>query len=134
MTPPILEPTPDSPPKAIPVLEGEEGEFLRIRRRNWARLIAKVWHTDPRVCPRCGKTMRVIAAISSPAQDDVIEKILKALKLWDPPWKRPRKIRGPPPPTSGSQDSGSGPPAEDWPEGIDPPHPEDDLDPPFEDG
>jgi hypothetical protein len=78
--------------------------------------------------------MRVIAAISSPAQDDVIEKMLKALKLWDPPWKRPRKIRGPPPPTLGSQDSGRGPPDEDWPEGIDPPHPEDDLDPPFEDG
>ena len=43
--------------------------------------------------------MRVIAVISSPAQDDVIEKTLKSMKLWDPPWLRQRatiKARGPP--------------------------------------
>jgi len=41
--------------------------------------------------------MKVIAAISSPEQDDVIEKILKARGQWDPPWSRPRRARGPPP-------------------------------------
>ena len=40
--------------------------------------------------------MEIIAAISSPAQDDVIEKILRHLDLWDPPWKRERRARGPP--------------------------------------
>ncbi len=40
--------------------------------------------------------MRVIYAISSPAQDDVIEKILKSVGKWDPPWQRAGKIRGPP--------------------------------------
>ncbi len=43
--------------------------------------------------------MKVIAVISSPAQDDVIEKILKSMELWDPPWLRKRaqkKARAPP--------------------------------------
>jgi hypothetical protein len=40
--------------------------------------------------------MVVLAAISSPAQDEVIEKILKHLNRWDPPWLRRRPARGPP--------------------------------------
>jgi hypothetical protein len=56
----------------------------------------KTWLEDPEICPKCGKRMRVISAISSPEQDDVIEKILKSIGKWDPPWKRERKIRGPP--------------------------------------
>ena len=41
--------------------------------------------------------MKVVAAISSPAQDEVIEKILRHIGQWDPPWKREPKARGPPP-------------------------------------
>jgi hypothetical protein len=77
--------------------------------------------------------MRVAAAISSPEQDDVIEKILKSRGEWDPPWKRARKVRGPPPAirgTAGSRKTSGQSPEEDWPEGVDPPHPDDDLDPP----
>jgi hypothetical protein len=80
--------------------------------------------------------MRVVAAISSPAQDDIIKKILKSRGEWDPPWMRPRKIRGPPPPIPGtptSEKRSGHSPQEDWPEGIDPPHPEFDLDPLLED-
>ena len=62
----------------MPVIEGEESEFVRVRRRNWARLMSKVWLEDPSLCPSCGKEMKVLAAISSPAQDEVIEKILRA--------------------------------------------------------
>jgi hypothetical protein len=40
--------------------------------------------------------MKVLAAISSPAQDQVIEKILRARGEWDPPWLREREARGPP--------------------------------------
>ena len=44
----------------------------------------------------CGKEERkILAAITSPAQDDVIEKILRARSQWDLPWKRQRKARGP---------------------------------------
>ena len=39
--------------------------------------------------------MKIIAAIG-PDQPDVIERILRHLNRWDPPWKRVRKARGPP--------------------------------------
>jgi len=45
----------------------------RERRRQWARLIAKVFEVDPLRCP-CGGTMRVIAFLLNPA---VIRKILQ---------------------------------------------------------
>jgi hypothetical protein len=85
-----------APPRNIPVIEGEESEFTKVRRRNWARLIAKVWLENPALCSRCRSPMVVLAAISSPAQDEVIEKILKHLNRWDPPWLRRRPARGPP--------------------------------------
>ena len=40
--------------------------------------------------------MKILAAISSPAQDDVIEKILRARGEWAPPWLAARQARGPP--------------------------------------
>ena len=40
--------------------------------------------------------MKVLSAISSPAQDDVIEKILRARGERDPPWTRERRARSPP--------------------------------------
>ena len=133
---PSPSPTPpDSKrPRSLPARDETEDEFTRKRRRNWARLIARTWLDDPEICPRCGTTMEVLAAISSPAQEDVIEKILRSRGEWDPPWKRPRKIRGPPPSSPGSQGPGGGHPPDDWPEGVDPPHPEFDIDPPFEGG
>ncbi|MGH9363354.1 MAG: transposase zinc-binding domain-containing protein [Thermoanaerobaculia bacterium] len=136
-------PSPPLPATTAPTLlppRDEEGEFARKKRRNWARLIARTWLCDPELCPSCGERMRVVAAISSPTQDDVIEKILKSRGEWDPPWKRLRKIRGPPSPgtpggTPGSQSSRPSQPAEEnWIEGADPPHPDLDIDPPFEDG
>ena len=40
--------------------------------------------------------MKIVAALTSPHKDEAIEKILRHLKLWAPPWKRERKARGPP--------------------------------------
>jgi hypothetical protein len=48
-------------------------------RRNWARLIRKVYETDPLVCPRCQKEIRVTAVIVDP---EVIRRILEHLGLW----------------------------------------------------
>ncbi len=45
----------------------------RERRREWARLLAKVFEVDPLRC-RCGGTMRVVAFILAPV---VIRKILQ---------------------------------------------------------
>ena len=46
----------------------------RARRRQWARLIAKVFEVDPLRCAACGGTMRVIAFILDPV---MFRKILQ---------------------------------------------------------
>ena len=65
------EETPQAP-KDVTIIEEEESEFAKVRRKNWARLIAKVWLGDPSLCPSCGKEVRVVSALTSPHQDDVI--------------------------------------------------------------
>ena len=60
-------------------------------RRNWARLIQKVYHADPLLCPKCREPMRIISFIED---SETIKKILVHLGLWetrnhDPP---PRKV------------------------------------------
>ena len=62
--------------------------------------------------------MRIIAAITSPGQDDVIERILRHLQLWDPPWQRQRAPRGRAPPEPSEFDDAATP---SEPEFIDPP-------------
>jgi len=49
-------------------------------RRNWARLIQKIYEVDPLVCPKCHGEMKIISFIE---EFDVIEKILRHLDLWD---------------------------------------------------
>ena len=38
--------------------------------------IKRIYHADPRLCPQCGGTMKVIACIEA-HQTDVIRKILQ---------------------------------------------------------
>jgi len=79
----------------VTVIDGDEdSEFVALRRKNWARLVARTWLVDPSLCDGCGKPMKAISAISSPEQD-VIERILRARVEWDPPWLRERRVRGP---------------------------------------
>jgi len=84
-------------PDEIVIAQSDQSQFVRLRRRSWARLIAKVYFENPQVCPSCRREMKVIAALTSPHQDQAIEKILKAMGRWAPPWKRTRRARGPPP-------------------------------------
>ena len=56
-------------------------------RKNWSRLIQKIYHADPLVCLKCAGKMRIISFIEEP---DVIKAILLHLDLWavrnhDPP-------------------------------------------------
>jgi hypothetical protein len=67
---------------------GSAEEFARGRRRSWARLIKKVYESDPLVCPRCSGPLKIISLIGD---GPVIEKILRHLNLWD------RQERPPPP-------------------------------------
>jgi len=58
-------------------------------RKNWARLIQKIYNIDPLLCPRCFGTMRIISFIE---EEQLVKKILKHLGLWetrnhDPPAK-----------------------------------------------
>jgi hypothetical protein len=48
--------------------------------KQWARLIQKVYHVDPLVCPKCQGTMKIISFIEEPK---VIRKILTHLDLWE---------------------------------------------------
>ena len=91
---PVLPPARPSARSASP--QQEDSPLLRKRKRSWAKLIYKAWLEDPSLCRSCGKPMKIITAIAR-EQEDVIERILRCLKLWDPPWKRQRKVRGPPP-------------------------------------
>lgn len=68
--------------------EAEEDHFRPPGRRSWARLLAKMYGADPLRCPSCGSRMRVLSVIED---EETIEKILKHLKLWDPPRAPPDK-------------------------------------------
>jgi len=52
----------------------------REHKRNWARLIQKIYEVDPLTCPKCASRMRVISVIEQP---EIIKKILKHLGLWE---------------------------------------------------
>ncbi|MFM7102551.1 MAG: transposase, partial [Verrucomicrobiota bacterium] len=51
----------------------------RLPARKWRDLIRQAWHSDPLLCPKCQKPMRLIAVIDQP---EVVEKILRHLDLW----------------------------------------------------
>jgi hypothetical protein len=93
------------PPRVNPnAPDDEESDFTRKRRQSWAKLISKVYFSDPELCASCGERMKIVAAITSPHQDHVIERVLRHLQIWAPPWKRARKTRSPPPRHSDSRD------------------------------
>jgi hypothetical protein len=50
-------------------------------KKNWARLIQKVYFVDPLSCPKCSGNMRIISFIED---DAIIKKILMHLNLWHP--------------------------------------------------
>ena len=64
--------------------EAQAGKAPEPRKRcspTWARLIAKVYQTDPLVCTRCGKRMSIIAFVTDQM---AIGKILDHLGLSSP--------------------------------------------------
>jgi len=58
--------------------EAKDKHGWRPRNYQWARLMARVFEFDVLACPRCGATMRILAAIDAP---DAIRKILACLGL-----------------------------------------------------
>jgi len=70
-------------------LEGSSNEY----RKNWARLIQKIYEIDPLTYPKCSGKMKVISVIED---EEVIKKILKHLGLWVRKARQPPKATGPP--------------------------------------
>jgi hypothetical protein len=71
----------------------EPDEDSKAYRKNWARLIAKIYEVDPLTCPKCQGQMRIIGSIEDP---EVIKKILKHLGLWSAQRKLQPRANGPP--------------------------------------
>ena len=76
----------------IPSILEPDGLF-REHRRNWARLIQKIYGADPLMCPICQGRMRILAFIEDP---EIIKKILKHLDLWDLKARPPLRANAPP--------------------------------------
>ncbi|MBU0699054.1 MAG: transposase, partial [Proteobacteria bacterium] len=81
-------------------------------RKNWARLIQKIYEVDPLVCSRCQGSMRVIAFIEN---EDVIKKILKHLGMWEVKRKPRPKANAPPIDVFPAYDQPPAPTADDPP-------------------
>jgi hypothetical protein len=64
---------------SVPALV-EAGISSTAFRKNWARLIQKIYEIDPLLCPKCQGPMKVIAFIED---DALIKKILIHLGLWE---------------------------------------------------
>lgn len=79
-TPAIIEQEADTP-------------YRKKCRANWARLIQKIYETDPLTCPECSGAMRILAFIE---EAPVIRRILEHLGLWEIPKRHPKQGRGPP--------------------------------------
>jgi hypothetical protein len=58
----------------------ESDGLSKERRKNWARLIQKIYEVDPLTCPKCSGKMKVISVIED---EQVMKKILKHLGLWE---------------------------------------------------
>ncbi len=77
-------------------------------RRNWARLIQKVYELSTMVCPRCEKEMRVLAVIDN---IEAIRRILEHLGLWLANARPTPRAHSPPGLRPLPEDSYSQPPA-----------------------
>ena len=83
--PSILEPVED------PDFSGDESS--REVRKNWSRLIQKIYEVDPLTCPKCFKKMKILSYIED---EQVIKKILTHLGLWKVKARPPPKTKAPP--------------------------------------
>ncbi len=58
-------------------------------KRNWARLIQKIYEVDPLTCPKCSGKMKIISVIED---SEIVKKILKHLDLWNVKARPPPRL------------------------------------------
>jgi hypothetical protein len=63
----------------VEVIDVSAHEPRRIPSKKWRELIKKVWEADALRCPKCSWEMRIVSPID---EEDVIERILRHLGLW----------------------------------------------------
>ena len=75
----------------IPCILEPEGSSKEYRK-NWTRLIQKIYEINPLTCPKCQGKMKIISFIED---REVIEKLLKRLSLWEVKVRPPPKVKAP---------------------------------------
>jgi hypothetical protein len=80
-------------------------------RKNWARLIQKIYNVDPLLCSKCSGSMKIISFIED---SEIIKKILKHLDLWEVGRKPPARAHSPPTESFIIYDESSSPCAGDY--------------------
>ena len=93
----------------VPALIESEASSKEFRK-NWARLIQKIYNVDPLLCPKCLGSMRIIAFIDD---QQIVKKILQHLDLWDVKRKPPPRSNDPPTESFIIYDETSSPGADD---------------------
>ena len=76
---------------AVPALIESEVSSKEFRK-NWARLIQKIYNVNPLLFPKCSGSRRIIAFIED---QQIVKKILKHLGLWDVKRKPPPRANPP---------------------------------------
>ncbi len=95
---------------AVPALIESEVSCKEFRK-NWARLIQKIYNVNPLLCIKCSGSMRIIAFIDD---EQLVEKILKHLSLWDVKRKPLPRTNSPPNESFILHDESSVPSADDY--------------------
>ena len=95
---------------AVPALIESEVSSKEFRK-NWARLIQKIYKVNPLLCPKCSGSMRIIAFIED---EQLVKKILKHLALWNVKRKPTPRANGPPTEAIIIYDESSTPSADDY--------------------
>jgi hypothetical protein len=71
-------------PAPIDSPDDTESAFTKSRRKNWARLLRKIFEVHPMICARCGVELKVISVITDPKIIDQILAHVKSGKGHDP--------------------------------------------------
>jgi hypothetical protein len=105
----LIDDSPTADPRSSPTGLGADAPGVDLRgtapnggtcyRRRWAEILQRVFGIDALRCPRCGSTLRLVAAIEDP---DIARKILECLKL---PARAPPLEPAPNPSTWGETDT-----------------------------
>ena len=78
---------------AVPTLIESEISSKEFRK-NWARLIQKIYNVNPLECSKCDGSMKMFSFIED---EQLVKRILKHLDVWDVTRKPPPCANGPPP-------------------------------------